>query len=248
MYLDNLFDVAAEKDTKDLHTFYQVLVQMLGASNADGEDLSVEFLKKDTQRVATNFLAIYTAEQYRSIVPKPFKNWDDALLEVTLLGAFHGGQTTFAKYYLGEFTAQSKKQASGVYARVKPGTLFCDAKTKEAEMNDYWQFSFKPDSKQSGINVTRRDFELMGKAITEYESTVAKNKTLKRIQSVVGGDKSNVIKAISKYFTEGKSELSEIDDLAKDVADFMMDVRKDADDITEWLAPKKSKAIKNCAE
>ncbi len=226
MYLDNVAEVTAAKSTKDIRAFYVTLIEMLGASNAE----SLDGLKHGTQRVATNFLAIYTAEQYRSLVPKPFKNWDDALLETTLLAAFHGGQSTFTKFYLGEFSAESKKQGPGVYARTRPGPNANDAEDKAAEMNDYWQFSANPDSKQSGINISRKDFELMGEAITRFES---QNRNMAKIQKIVG-ETENVIKAISNHFTEGEATVAETEELANLVADFMMDLRADADKITKW--------------
>ena len=111
MYLDNLALVVVEKDKDDLKNFYQTIIQLLGACDAHGlAALTNNYDSKTntgvpTQRVATNFLAIYTAEEYRAI--QGTKNWDDAILEVTLLGAFHGGQTTFTKFYRGKFTTRS---------------------------------------------------------------------------------------------------------------------------------------------
>jgi hypothetical protein len=83
------------------------------------------------------------------------------------------------------------------------------AATKDAELDDYWQFSANPKSRQSGINETR-------KAV------------------VVESD--NAIQAISQYFTNGQSkDTSKIDNLANDVADFMMYIRQNADKITAWI-------------
>lgn len=231
MYLDNLADVIAG-DESNLEEFYKVIVQMLGSCNSS----EIDSLSKPAQRVAANFLAIYTAEQYRSMVPNdPHRNWDDALLEVTLLGAFHGGQSELKKYYLGDFSADSKKQGSGVYAKSKPGPTAEEAEDKRAELRDYWQFSANPDSKQSGINITRYDFEKMGEAITEYESKVARNKTLGKIQKIVGGDSDNVIKSISKFYSTGRAEVSHTDGLAELIASFLTDVYNDADKISKWI-------------
>jgi hypothetical protein len=235
MYLDHLAGIVGSDDA-NLAKFYQWLVEVLGACNADDSSLSVESLNAASQRVATNFLAIYTAEAYRAMVPQPHLNWDDALFEVTMLGAFHGGQSTFTKFYLGKFSTESKKQGAGVYAKTRPGPSAGKAADKHAEMNDYWQFSANPTSRQSGINETRVDFEKLGTAITKYESRVAHNPTLGRIQAVVGGEsRTNVIKGVARFFTNGRSkDLSKIDSLAQDVSDFLMDVRSDADKITAW--------------
>jgi hypothetical protein len=241
MYLDNLAKVTKSGDKRDLARFYEVIVKTLGACDA-GE---LETLKRQSQRVATNFIAIYTAEEYRSMVPvEPHRNWDDALLETTLLGAFHGGQSDFAKFYLGKFTDTSKVQASGVYAKTKPGPTYDSASSKHAEMNDYWQFSADPASIQSGINVTRKDFELLGKAITRFES-VHQNPNLLKLQRIIGRD-DNVIKGISKFFTANKSKnVGQIDELATLVSNLMIDIYDDADQIGSWLKSKQSAAELN---
>lgn len=229
MYLDSLEEDLSRSSDKNTGDFYRILVAMLGASNAS----QIDTLDLSSQLVATNFLAIYTAEAYRAMVPDPHMNWDDALLQVTLLGAFHSGQRTLTKYYVGQFSDQSRKQDSGVYNRGAPGPKFSEARKKKAQLRDYWQFSANPDSKQSGINITRNDFEKMGAAITAYEKFVVKNPKLDEIFAIVGGDKRNVIKAIADFFTEGKSRNTDvIEKLANDVADLMMDIKAHAEDIT----------------
>lgn len=240
MYLDNLADIVTQKGAAgnaDIKKFYTVLVEMLGSCTSDSDDASIEDLRPQTQRVAANFLAIYTAEQYRSMVPvEPHKNWDDALLQTTLLGAFHGAQKKLTKFYLGKFTDRSKKQGSGVYdrTRMRPGPNAASAPEKDAELKDYWQFSHKVDSKQSGINITRKDFQLMGEAITEYEREKGSS-NLKQIEKIVGTS-DNVINALSKHFSEGHAAVSDTQKLAGLVAAFMIEVRTDANDITKWLA------------
>jgi hypothetical protein len=236
MYLDNLAKVISSGDKRDLAKFYEVIIKTLGACESE----ELENLKRQSQRVATNFLAIYTAEEYRSMVPTdPHRNWDDALLETTLLGAFHGGQSDFAKFYLGKFTDASKQQAAGVYAKTEPGPTYASAASKRAEMNDYWQFSADPESVRSGINVTRKDFELLGKAITRYE-TVHQNANLQKVQRIVGKS-DNVIKGISKFFSANKSNnVEQAEQLASLVADLMMDIYDDADGISNWLKSKQS--------
>lgn len=234
MYLDGLSDVVSERSSKDLHKFYEWIVEVLGSCDPDDKGQSIEALNATSQHVASNFLAIYTAEEYRATVASRH-NWDDALLQVTMLGAFHGGQSKFTKFYLGEFTDKSKEQGPGVYDNKahKPGPTAKKAKDKDAELNDYWQNSRLPNSMQSGINITRNDFQLMGEAITSYERDVAHNKNLGKIEDVVGKSK-NVIAAVSQYFTKGEAKPDETDDLAQAVADFMIDIRGDADDITKW--------------
>jgi hypothetical protein len=238
MYLDNLAIVIVEKDKDDLKNFNQTIIQLLGACDAHG----LAALKNDydsktktgvpTQRVATNFLAIYTAEEYRAI--QGTKNWDDAILEVTLLGAFHGGQTTFTKFYRGKFTTRSNVQETGNYyglpSKDRNGKVIPTV-AKDATMDDYWQIS--KTSTRSGIHLTAGDYGKMGAAITKYESTKANNKTLSLIQSIVGSG-PNVIHSVATYFTEGKADPSKTNTLAVAVAQFLDEVNTDANEITAW--------------
>ena len=238
MYLDNLALVIAEKDKNDLKNFYQTIIQFLGACDAHGlAALTNNYDPKTstgvpTQRVATNFLAIYTAEEYRAI--QGTKNWDDAILEATLLGAFHGGQTTFTKFYRGTFTTRSKVQETGNYyglpSKDRNGKVIPTV-AKDATMDDYWQIS--KTSTRSGIHLTARDYGKMGTTITKYERTKAHNKTLSLIQSIVGSG-PNVIHSISTYFTEGKADPSKTNTLAVAVAQFLDQVNTDANVITAW--------------
>src|SRR5262245_24526457 len=230
-YLDHLAEALKVEDDEEVAKCYKLLVRMLGACNAEHTESSIETLTNPTQRVAANFLAIYTAEQYRAMAPEqPHKGWDDALFQVTMLGAFHSGQATLTKYYLGKFSNKSKKQGPGVYRGPNADT----APEKDAELNDYWQFSANPNSKQSGINETRRDFVAMGQKITKHAKSNG-SKAAANIEAVVG-ESDNLIQAISQYFTEGRSkDISKIDNLANDVADLMTNLRKDADKITDWI-------------
>src|SRR6516225_357182 len=238
MYLDHLALVVVDKDKNDLKNFYQTIIQLLGA--CDAHELAVLTNNYNpetktgvpTQRVATNFLAIYTAEEYRAI--QGTKNWDDAILEVTLLGAFHGGQTTFTKFYRGKFTTRSNVQETGNYYGLPSKDIngkVIPTVAKDATMDDYWQIS--KTSTRSGIHLTAGDYGKMGTAITKYESTQAHNKTLSLIQSIVGSG-PNVIESISRYFTEGKADPSKTNTLAVAVAEFLDQVNTDADVITAW--------------
>jgi hypothetical protein len=230
-YLDHLAAALKVDDAEEVAKFYKLLIRIVGACNAEDKESSIETLANPTQRVATNFLAIYTAEGYRAMVPvQPRPGWDDALFQVTMLGAFHSGQSTLTKYYMGKFSNQSKKQGPGVYR----GPNAHGAATKDAELNDYWQFSAKPESRRSGINETRGDFVEMGREITKYAKSTG-NKAVPNIEAVVG-ESDNVIQAISHYFTDGRSkDIVKIDNLANDIADLMTNIRQDADKITAWI-------------
>jgi hypothetical protein len=235
MYLDHLAGISIGDDSVDVPEFYRLLVRFLGTLKVVG----LEGLRNPTQRVFTNFGAIYAAEAWRARVPQPHKGWDDALFQVTMLTAFHGGQLAanlpLTKFYEGQFSSNSKVQGPGVYGKTGPGPSAANAADKMATLDDYWQFSANPASHQSGINETRLDFELMGQKITAFEAA-KRNALLVKIQAVVGGDNANVIKSISQYFSNGLSQdTSKIDQLSKDVSAFLMQVRADAKDITASL-------------
>jgi len=157
MYLNSIADVTKQESEKEIADLYKVLVNILGSSDSSG----LSKLQPDTIRVATNYLAIHTAEQYRRIQKKTTR-WDDALLQVTLLAAFHSGQEKFQMFYTGDFTDVVRKKNPGVYANGREGVLFDKAKKEAADLESYHQFSSKtpdlPGANRSGINVTRKDF------------------------------------------------------------------------------------------
>jgi hypothetical protein len=229
LYLDNLANIIPGSASNDaeLGGFYQSLIQILGECNTSG----LKSLKSLTQLQASNFLAIYTAEQYRRFMGT--KDWDDAILEVTMLGAFHGGQDKFTLYYNGNFVSQTYVQDEGVYQTGKSA----DGKTvqtKPASMDDYWQFS--RDQEASGIHETAKDYILMGTKITAYE-LAQNNPALSDMRALVdpAGTNQSIFNAISQWFVNNEAVPAKVDQLAKDVSEFLVHVRKDAPAITSSL-------------
>jgi len=225
--LDNTAAITKSFSDQQLEDFYATLVQMVG--NCDAKGLSK--LSGMAERVATNFLAIYGAEEYRATLGT--RNWDDALFETLMLAAFHAGQTPLTKFYMGKFSQRSYEQAPGVYnAHGAPALKPEAGKARSAQLNDYWQFSVNPDSRRSGINLTRPDFEKMGTVITSYEIN---NSDVKAIEAIVKGSGKNVFKDITQYFANDKAKASDADNLAGRVASFLVQVRKDAEQITKTV-------------
>jgi len=107
--LDNTAAITKSFSDQQLQDFYATLVQIVG--NCDAKGLSK--LSGMAERVATNFLAIYSAEEYRATLGT--RNWDDALFETLMLGAFHAGQKTLTKFYMGKFSTRSYEQSPGIY-------------------------------------------------------------------------------------------------------------------------------------
>ncbi len=238
MYLDNLGKAVAAEEKAEMANFYRSIVLILGNSDSS----MLPNLKTKSIRVATNFLAIYTAEQYRRIQKKTTR-WDDALLQVTLLGAFHSGQSKFKMFYAGDFTDIVREKGSGVYSNGNEGVFFSNAKREQANMESYHQFSGKtPDQKgatRSGINLTRKDFEKLGAEITAYFETNG-SQTLAQIKKIIGYNpsqlnskaKPNIIAAIASYFAEGKAKAEESKVLADAISAFMMETHRHANAIS----------------
>ena len=133
-------------------------------------------LSEKGQRVAADFVAVYLAEQYRHLLSGKGQflgkrhNWDDAHLQVTLLASFHGGQTpqNKAMFYKGDFRHQVYHQIVQRNCVYQKAWHDIDKNHWLRTMNltDYWQFNASCD--RSGVNLTRRDFNKMGDAITTW--------------------------------------------------------------------------------
>ncbi|MEK6628804.1 MAG: hypothetical protein AABY53_09270 [Bdellovibrionota bacterium] len=198
-------------------------------------------ISKAGQAVATDFLAVYTAEQDRHLmVDLKSHHWDEALLEVTLLSAFHAGQKNVMIMFDGELTDTTVKQAPG-----------CDAGeniTQKASMVDYWQFSSSTDPancNRSGINVTRKDFRALGAAITAYQrenNAVLVEKVERHFRQ--SKESSNLFADLSKFLIN-KNTPERLDKetlkLAEDFAAFLMAVKKDANKVSSYILERQSR-------
>jgi hypothetical protein len=225
--LTHVVTVAQGSDA-ELTDFYVTLVELVGSCDAK----TLSKLSGMTERVATNFLAIYGAEEYRATLGT--KNWDDALFETMMLAAFHAGQKKVTKFYMGKFTDRSFEQAPGIYNSRGPIAKKPDPKTeKDAELIDYWQYTPNPTKHDSGINETRPDFEKMGEAITAFEKN---NTDVKALEAIVKGNGRNVIKDVTEYYANGNANASTSEDVAKHVASFLIQARQDAQKITDGLS------------
>lgn len=239
---DDASDAAYLKDlqeyihqTQDPSPLYKTVLEMVMNCDAKG----YAKLSPLGQLLATDFLAVYTAEQIRKLMDYQYKkqgdwyrslNWDEALLEVTLLSAFHSGQSTINVMFNGIFTDKTLKQLPGGNRRdqFQPATLV-----------DWWQFSTNPDPKhrnRSGINMTRRDFTKLGLLISEYERE--KNPELvAKLEAMLGNQKreKNLFRQLSNYIINLKTPTSlgsKAYNLAEVYVQFLMQVKKDANAIS----------------
>lgn len=211
--------------------FYRSLLEIL--LNSD----TARYVKISNagQAVATDFLAVYTAEQDRHLMADLKSHpWDEALLEVTLLSAFHGGQKSVMLMFDGKFTDVTQKQAPGCDMGVKT--------TQKASMVDYWQFSSSSDPascNRSGINITRKDFRALGAAITDYQrenNSALVEKVEKHLR--LSKDSKNLFADFSKFLIN-KNTPDRLDKetlkLAEDFTAFLMAVRKDANKVSSYI-------------
>ena len=208
----------------NIAVFYQSILEIL----TNNDSSHYQNISAEGQTLATDFLAVYTAEQDRHLMAKlKSHHWDAALLEVTLLSAFHAGQKSIMIMYDGELTSETKKQA--------PGCDETDRPAKKASLVDYWQFSSSTDPascKRSGINVTRKEFRRLGGAISRYErennpEIVANvERHFKNIKT--GGNLfAELSDFLINYSTPEKLDKKSLT-LAADFTAFLMQAKKDA--------------------
>ncbi len=158
--------------SNQIEDFYRAILRVLINCDPSG----IEALSIKGQQVAGDFVAVYVAEQYRHLISGQGEklgrrhNWDNAHLQVTLLAAFHAGQAANnqAMFYKGRFLSQvyhQKSQESCVYH--KPWEDIPENHWyRKMNLTDYWQFNDECD--RSGVNITRRDFQKMGRVATFY--------------------------------------------------------------------------------
>lgn len=246
-YLDTF--EAMYEDEEELKSFYEAILNVVAECDGSGFDE----LSQNTKQVAADFVAVYVAEQYRHLISGkgkrlgPRHNWDDALLQVTLLASFHSGQTKNKNgmFYEGTFTDQVFNQKYDVKENGE-SVSYCvykqpkhpkrdELKKREIRLKDYWQFNKTCD--RSGVNVTRRDFTKMGQAITEWKAK-GRNRTLLALKKNLESSSNNLYSAISSFFINDSTPTSledSADDLIESIVKFLMEVRTDAVAITEDL-------------
>ena len=206
----------------EVNGFYKSLLQIL--TNCDTSGLAE--ISDQGQSVASDFIAIYVAEQDRHLMSDMKSHaWDVSLLEVTLLSAFQSGQSTFMTMFGGKLVDTVPVQEPGG----KPRTL-----TKKADMTDWWQFSSSSDPKssnRSGINTTKSDFRALGKMISDYMSLnhpdIVQNVEKHFVGQATSG---NLFEDLSNFLINEKTSRSIVDaeELIKDFSVFLGVVHAEA--------------------
>jgi len=217
-------------------SFYDNLFNVL--LNTDASEYPE--ISEEGQTVLTDFLSVFTAEQDRNLMDGVVKpHWDAALLEVTLLAHFHGGQDEIALYYYNPAT----KERSFTTETLKQKPCATPSRSKEAQLNDYWQFSKRIDNKEhcrrSGINITKREFRRLGEKLTKYVSDNYPESYEKVIKSIGLRRTKNVYYSLSKYLISDKlpSKLSasKVKRIKSAFMEFLEITREDAMLVTDSL-------------
>lgn len=227
-YLETL-EAYVRGEPENMEHFFRSLLSVLMNSDSSG----YQKISKAGQAVATDFLAVYIAEQNRHLM-SDFRNhpWEEALLEVTLLSSFHAGQKTVHVMSGGDLTATTFRQ--------RPGCDTGEKVAKSASLVDYWQFSTNTDPahcNRSGINITRRDFRALGALITGHMRETHPE-LVRRIETKLGlkEPSANLYASLSKFMIRLEAPEtfnSKVLGLIGDYVEFLMAVSAEAQAITE---------------
>lgn len=227
---------ALHDDDEKVSDFFRAILMVITDSNPSG----FEVLDSDKKQVAADFVAIYIAEQYRRLTATKGKylgrshRWDDALVQVTLVSAFHSGQDELMMFYEGKFTGEVFDQDECLYrAKGKEDERKNTAK-RSARLYDYWQFTVRSECPgRSGVNLTRRDFEKLGRELTKEINTVS---SLEINDLDLDRDyRKNLFKAATDELLKGSFEY-ESADFTEVLVDVLMTTRSRANEFSKNFA------------
>ncbi|MBK24626.1 MAG: hypothetical protein CME70_11580 [Halobacteriovorax sp.] len=230
-YLRTLERVLRGSD-EEVEAFYSAIIKLI----TDSDPTELAQLETKSKQVASDFVAIYIAEQYRRLTATQGEylgrshRWDDALMQVTLVAAFHSGQDQMQMFYEGEFTGEVYNQNACLYKAPGKEEERANTEKREARLYDYWQFTVRSECPgRSGVNLTRRDFEKLGRALTDHLGS-----SIKELDLGAAYDK-NFFKAATKDLLTGTFEY-EAKDFSSILVDTIMQVRAEANLISEELS------------
>lgn len=236
--LHNADDISDKNYLRDLESyvrgsaattgeFYRLILEGL----VDCDFSQYSRLSKLGQSVATDFFAIYTAEQDRHMMANLESHpWDVALMEVTLLSAVHAGQDKIALFFNGKMSDVVANQERCTSERND---------LRDASLIDYWQFTTNPDPRscgRSGINITKKEFRALGKVVSDYErehNPSVVQAVERHFRNVKTG--GNVFAELSGELINAKAPRSmgrDGDALVNDMLAFLAQVQRDANEIT----------------
>lgn len=220
--------------------------------------------------VLTDFFAIWTAEQTRNLMDgKIDLHWDAALLQVTLLAAFHAGQDEITLFYRDPLTNKvsfTNKTFELAWPSKNHNSKTCDVdlktrKNKKASLKDYIGVHYKlyEHCGRSGINMSKSEWKLLGQEITGFlDSSLEGRRHLERIRKhladvidlernefgkKVKGMDSDVLREIARYLINDKTpaKIRNWESISNNMADLLEYVRLNANTITTQIKRKYEK-------
>lgn len=231
-YLRSLEYVLGGSDSH-VKAFYTAILKVI----TDSDPTGIAKLEMKSKQVAADFVAIYVAEQYRRLTATKGESlgrshrWDDALVQVTLVSAFHSGQDEMQMFYEGNFTGQVFNQNECLYRAKGEEDRRIETETRGARLYDYWQFTVRSECPgRSGVNITRRDFEKLGKVLTLELNA----ETLIKEFDLGSAYDKNFFKAATAELLDGTFEY-EAADFTNIIVEALMTVRADANRISADL-------------
>jgi hypothetical protein len=233
-YLRTLEKILRGSD-REVVAFYSAILKVI----TDSDPSEIAELKRESKQVAADFIAIYIAEQYRRLTATQGRflgrshRWDDALVQVTLVSAFHSGQDQMQMYYEGNFTGRVYNQSECLYKARGQEDKRDETEKRGARLYDYWQFTVRSECPgRSGVNITRRDFEKLGSALTKQLNAVTT--TIKSLELGSAYDR-NFFKAATAELLDGSFEY-QATDFTEILVDVIMSSRENAEKFSENLA------------
>lgn len=240
-YLTTL-DKYVKGSEKEVRNFYKAVIEII----VNSDPSSVKYLSTEGKEVLADFVAVYVAEQYRHMMSGNGRgslgkshNWDDAHLQVTLLAAFHGGQSERGMFYEGKFVTSVYPQLNKLSSKnlcVYEGYNIPERKQlkkRTMNMTDYWQFNRACE--RSGVNMTRRDFTAMGSLITSQLKDIRPG-IVKNLASALN-QKSvrNAVDAIAGAIVSNSAPKSyqDADAMVEAILEFLMHSNQEAARITQ---------------
>ena len=210
-YFHELAPLMGSDDAKVL-AFYNAIIGAV--VNCDSSGWSAKALSVDGQTVATDYLAIYTAEQLRHMMEMDQGHamshpWDIDMTTAT---------------YLAAFTVKTGKMVKGT-AWDKGAPIDWDVKNA--------------NSGRSGVGFTRGARQNQAATIAKYEMASNKGKVLiNKIKTFLPGgkaDNDDVITAVFNMFggQRAPARIDHADELIKDLVDFQAQILEDADQIVK---------------
>ena len=241
-YLTTLEEYVAT-DSENVQEFIKTIMETLTNSVTS----NYEKVNDQGDGVLTDFFAIWTAEQTRNLMDGHVKlHWDAALLQVTLLSAFHAGQDKIVLFYkdpLSERVSFTDKTYELAWPRKNRQSQTCDVDlesrtTKDATLKDYIGVHYRTFEHcgRSGINMSRNEWKRLSKEITRY--LLAKTTGRQKVEDVRRYIKGYVNLDLDE---NGREYREDDQDILREIARFLIN-DKTPDTIRDWRGLSKATA------